>query len=183
MPLRRRKRGNVEALLLFTFEFATFDCDNLHFKYHVITGEGLSRSTSPTQSTHSSRGNSKGRHNFSHVFEHSLQFPLEKSGKIAEIFVEALEVDVWTRERYLGHSRLDIGPETGMFDRRMIFTREKGTIRENLERFFIGGHRTRSERRELNGDGEANILWGQCTETCGNANVSYSLIKCEEINS
>lgn len=169
----RPDRNHFTALLLFQFATAKgFDFDRVHFKYTI---KHAATRTTHQSSTHTTQRNGDV-HTISHSLEEVFQVPYEDTdwttGDVIEVIVEAYSLDMWSRERYHGWSRLAIPTTTpGHFTKQMQFLREEGSYKEALERFFIGGHR-RVHRESF----AETTLYGQQMKASGSVNVTYNLV-------
>lgn len=141
-PSASSDRNHFLLLLLFTFETAQgFDYDQLHFQYTI--NHAPSRTDNYHSATHTiGSGESNNILTITHSFEKEFLIPYENEHEPIEMLVEAYSLDSSPCiERYHGWSWLTIPPRAGQFNQELQFIREVGTWQEDLERFFIGGHR------------------------------------------
>uniref|UniRef100_A0A182WAS2 Meckel syndrome type 1 protein n=1 Tax=Anopheles minimus TaxID=112268 RepID=A0A182WAS2_9DIPT len=135
--------------LLFLIEIvsaADFKYDGIHIRYRFELPADVKMVNKDSQlsgSTHASK-QLNGCWHFAHCHELLLNLPDSKEFQhCLDIYFEAIAIDDWCRERYLGHSHLSLPLQHQMNETTINFVQltNSGALADRMERFLVGNRR------------------------------------------
>uniref|UniRef100_A0A182JVE4 Meckel syndrome type 1 protein n=1 Tax=Anopheles christyi TaxID=43041 RepID=A0A182JVE4_9DIPT len=141
------KQLHRSLLLLLEIVGATnFDYDGIHIRYRInlpIDVKMANKNSELTGSTHASK-HLNGCWHFAHCHELLLKLPDSSEAQLClDVYFEAISIDSWFRERYLGHSHLSIPLRSQIHDTTINFIQltNMGSTADNMEVYLVGNRR------------------------------------------
>ncbi|XP_049292715.1 Meckel syndrome type 1 protein homolog [Anopheles funestus] len=170
-------------LLLEIVSASDFKYDGIHVRYRVELPPDVKMINKDSQlsgSTHASKQLNDCWH-FAHCHELLLKLPDTKEFEHSlEVYFEAISIDDWCRERYLGHSHLSIPLRRQIQETKINFVQltNSGAVTDSMERFLVGN------RRQVNlpsfyGKAGAAILNRYANETIssGKLQIRFQMVR------
>uniref|UniRef100_A0A182P612 Uncharacterized protein n=1 Tax=Anopheles epiroticus TaxID=199890 RepID=A0A182P612_9DIPT len=136
--------------LLFLLEIvaaSNFKYDGIHIRYRIDLPDDIKIANKDSDligSTHASK-QLDGKWHFAHCHELLLNLPDMGEGLslCLNVYFEAISIDSWCRERYLGHSHLSIPMRSQINETSINFVQltNLGVMADELEVYLVGNHR------------------------------------------
>uniref|UniRef100_A0A182T5M5 Meckel syndrome type 1 protein n=1 Tax=Anopheles maculatus TaxID=74869 RepID=A0A182T5M5_9DIPT len=133
-------------LLMEIVSASDFKYDGIHIRYRIelpADVKCVNRDSPLSGSTHASK-QLNNRWHFAHCHELLLNLPDTKEIPLClEVYFEAISIDDWCRERYLGHSHLSIPLRYQLNETMLNFVQlaNLGTVADRMELFLVGNRR------------------------------------------
>ncbi|XP_041772041.1 Meckel syndrome type 1 protein homolog isoform X1 [Anopheles merus] len=141
------KQLHRNLLILLEIVRATnFDYDGIHIRYRInlpVDIKMANKNSELTGSTHASK-QLNGFWHFGHCHELLLNVPITSEVQLSvDVYFEAISIDSWCRERYLGHAHLSIPLRSQINETTINFMQltNVGSMADRMEVFLVGNRR------------------------------------------
>ncbi|XP_035912690.1 Meckel syndrome type 1 protein homolog [Anopheles stephensi] len=141
------KQLHRNLLLLMEIVAASdFEYDGIHIRYRVELPADVKMVNKDSQLAGSTQASKQlnNRWHFAHCHELLLRLPdAKQTPRCLEVYFEAISIDDWCRERYLGHSHLSIPLRYQLSETTVNFVQltNLGAMADRMELFLVGNRR------------------------------------------
>ncbi|XP_053665779.1 tectonic-like complex member Mks1 [Anopheles marshallii] len=189
-PVDRKERfempKQLHRNLLFLMELvcaSDFKYDGIHVRYRYelpADVKMVNKDSELSGSTHASR-QFHGCWHFAHCHELLLNLPdTQEFQQCLEVYFEAISIDDWCRERYLGHSHLSIPLRHQMYETTINFVQltSTGALADRMETYLVGNRR-QVDLASFYGKARATILNRYANETMssGKLQIRFQMLR------
>ncbi|XP_053676565.1 tectonic-like complex member Mks1 [Anopheles nili] len=170
-------------VLLEIVEATDFKYDNVHVRYQfeLPGGVKMMKNVALSGSTHSSSRQHNHWH-FGHCHELFLVLPdsKEERQQNLQLYFEAISVDSWYRERYIGHCYLSIPLRSDRNETTLSFVQlnNSDVLYDRMEAFLVGNRR-KVNLTSFYGQQHGKTLlnrYGNSTNTSGKLQIRYQMV-------